>query len=296
MKTRFLRILKWTGISLVGLVALTAAVVYGLSEYKLTRTYTDKVPLTAISVPHDAISVAEGKRLVGVYHCGSCHGKNYAGQHFLNIPNVARIVASNLTTKIPAYSDSELARVIRHAVKRDGSNAWMFASGMYTPVTDADMGKMISYLRTLKPVADTDTLGENSFGPIGRGIILAGQFPIMAEAIDHKNIPNLGQDTTLVGRGKYLTMTACSGCHGGPGLQGSTDEHMPAPALIIATAYKPAAFRHFLQTGEGGLTKKDCGIMSIMCREHFKDLTDRESDAIFTYLQTLPNQKAVASR
>lgn len=292
---RFLTILKWTGLGLVSLLVVAIGLVYGLSEYKLTRTY-DTVPLAAITVPHDAVSIAEGKRLVGIYHCGSCHGKNYAGQTFLNVPNVARIVAPNLTAKIPTYSDPELARLIRHAVKRDGHNAWMFASGQYTPITDTDMGKMIGYLRTLKPVPTSDTLGENSFGPIGRGIILAGEFPIMAEAIDHKNIPNLGQDTTQLGRGKYLTMTVCSGCHGGPALQGSNDEHMKAPALIIATSYKPDAFRHFLQTGEGGLTKKDCGMMSVMAREHFYNLTDGESDAIYAFLQTLPNQKTVASR
>ncbi len=292
---KFLTILRWAGISLVTVVLLALAVVYGVSEYKLTQTYTN-VPLLAIAVPHDAASVAEGKRLVGVYHCGSCHGKNYAGQTFLNVPNVARIISSNITAKIPAYSDPELARVIRHAVKRDGHNAEMFASGMYTPITDADMGKMIGYLRTLKPVITADTLGETSFGPIGRGIILAGQFPIMAEAIDHKNIPDYGRDTTLAGRGKYLTMTVCSGCHGGPTLQGSNEHGMNAPALIIATAYKPAAFRHFLQTGEGGLTKKDCGMMSVMAREYLYNLTDTESDAIYAYLQTLPNQKTVAGR
>ncbi|WP_020607249.1 cytochrome c [Spirosoma spitsbergense] len=292
---RFLTILKWTGISLVALILVILAVVYGISEYKLTRTYND-VPLVAVAVPHDTASIAEGKRLVGVYHCGSCHGERYEGKEFLNVPNVARIVSANLTTKIPAYSDAELARLVRHAIKRDGHNAWMFASGMYTPMTDVDMGKMISYLRTLKPVPTSDTLGENSFGPIGRGIIVAGQFPIMAEAIDHQHIPDYGQDTTLVGRGKYLTMTVCSGCHGGPELKGSNDHGMNAPALIIATAYKPEAFRHFLQTGEGGLSKKDCGAMSVMCREYFHNLTDRESDAIYAYLQTLPTQKTVASQ
>lgn len=292
---RFLKILKWAGIGLVGLILVTVAGVYGVSEYKLTRTYHD-VPLTAIAVPHDSLSVAEGQRLVGVYHCGSCHGEGYTGHEFLNVPNVARIVAPNLTQKVPTYSDAELARLVRHAVKRDDHNAWMFASGMYTPVTDGDMGKMIGYLRTLKPVVTPDTLGENSFGPIGRGIIVAGQFPIMAEAIDHKNSPNWGQDTTLLGRGKYLTMTVCSGCHGGPELKGSNEHGMNAPALIIATAYKPDAFRHFLQTGEGGLTKKDCGMMSVMARTYFHNLTDRESDAIYAFLQTLPNQKTVANR
>ncbi len=294
MKTRFLQILKWTGISLVAVVALTVTIVYGLSEYRLTRTYNDKVTLTPITVPHDSTSVAEGKRLIGVYHCGSCHAKNYQGQEFLKVDMLATLIAPNLTTCLPTYSDPELARVIRHAVKRDGSNAWMFASGMYTPITDADMGKMIGYLRTLKPVAGPE-LGQNWYGPLGRALVVAGQFPIMAEAIDHKNIPNLGHDSTQVGRGKYLTMTLCSGCHGGPELKGSTDEHMKSPALIIATAYKPDAFRYFLETGVGGLTKKDCGGMSMMCREHFKDLTDRESDAIYTFLQTLPNQP-IASR
>ncbi len=289
---RFLHILKWTGITLAGILVLAVAAVYGISEYKLTRTYN--VPLTAIFVPHDSVSLAEGQRLVGVYHCGSCHGKNYAGQTFLKVDGLATLIAPNLTTCMPTYSDSELARVVRHAVKRDGSNAWMFASGMYTPVTDADLGKMIGYLRTLKPVTGPD-LGQNWYGPIGRALVVAGQFPIMAEAIDHTIPQTLGQDTTLVGRGKYIVMTACSGCHGGPELKGSTDPHMPAPALIIATAYKPDAFRHFLQTGEGGLTKKDCGVMSVMCREHYNNLTDRESDAIYAYLQTLPNQKTVAA-
>jgi len=251
-----------------------------------TRTYD--VPLTAIAVPHDSVSLAEGQRLVGVYHCASCHASKYEGREFLNVPNVARLITPNLTAKLPDYSDAELVRLVRHAVKRDGSNAWMFASGMYTPITDADLGKMIGYLRTLKPVQGPD-LGSNSYGPIGRALVVAGQFPIMAEAINHTTVSPLGQDTTLVGRGKYLTMTACSGCHGGPELKGDPDPHMKSPALIIATAYKPDAFRHFLQTGEGGLTKKDCGMMSVMCREHFNNLTDRESDAIYAYLQTLPN-------
>lgn len=290
---RLLKILKWTSIGLVVLILLTIIGIYGVSEYKLTRTYDD-VPLTAIAVPHDSASVVEGKRLVSIYHCGSCHGNQYEGKDFLNVPNVARLVSANLTLKISTYSDPELARLVRHAVKRDGHNAWMFASRGYTSITDGDLGKMIGYLRTLKPIAGPD-LGENSFGPIGRGIIIAGQFPIMAAAIDHKNIPDYGRDTTLLGRGKYLVMTICSGCHGGPELKGDANEHMKSPALIIATAYKPDAFRHFLQTGEGGLTKKDCGMMSVMCREHFHNLTNRESDAIYAFLQTLPGQK-VASR
>lgn len=288
---RFLNILKWTGISLVALLILTAAVVYGISEYRLTRTYD--VPLTAIAVPHDAVSIAEGQRLVGIYHCGSCHGSQYAGREFMKVDNVATLIAPNITLKTPTYSDPELARLIRHAVKKDGYNAWMFASGMYTPITDADLGKMIGYLRTLKPVAGPD-LGQNSLGPIGRALLLVGKFPIMAEVIDHKTVQTMGQDTTLVGRGKYLTMTVCSGCHGGPTLQGGEEGDMKSPALIIATSYSKDQFHHLLHTGEGN-RKKDCGMMSQVAKGFLHNLNDRETDAIYAFLQTLPNQK-IASR
>ncbi len=286
-----LNILKWGGIGLLSLALLLAATVYGISEYRLTRTYD--VPLAAIDVPHDAISVAEGKRLVGVYHCGACHGEGYVGKEFINAPNVARIIAANLTTSIPTYSDPELARLVRHAVKKDGQNAWMFASGMYTPMTDADLGKIIGYLRTIPP-APNPGLGTNSFGPVGRGLIVAGEFPIMAAVINHQRIPAWGQDTTQLGRGRYLTMTVCSGCHGGPTLAGRTDDHMKSPALVIATSYTNAQFRHLLHTGEGN-RKKDCGMMSALAKGFLHNLTNRETDAIYTYLQTLPDQ-AVASR
>ena len=288
---RTLNILKWSGISIVALLLLAVGIVYAVTQYRLTKTYD--VPLTAIAVPHDAAAITEGKRLVGVYHCGACHGEQYQGKEFLKADNVATIIAPNLTERIPTYSNPELARLVRHAVKRDGHNAWMFASGMYTLISDADLGKMIGYLRTLTPVKGAD-LPDNSFGPIGRSLILAGQFPIMAEAIDHSVAPATGQDTTLMGQGKYLTMTVCSGCHGGPSLQGSTDPHMTSPALIISTSYTKDQFHRLLQTGEGN-RKKNCGEMSLVAKGFLHNLNDRETDAIYAYLQTLPNQK-IASR
>lgn len=288
---RFLNILKWTGISLVALLLLAAGLLYGVSEYRLNKTYD--VPLTAIAVPHDAVSITEGKRLTGIYHCGSCHGGRYEGREFMKVDNVATLIAPNLTACIPAYSDPELARLVRHGVKRDGHNAWMFTSRMYTPITDADLGKMIGYLRTLKPVSGPD-LPPNSFGPVGRALVLAGELPIVAETIDHRASQTLGQDTSVVGRGKYLTMTICSGCHGGPALQGLNNDHMQSPALIIATSYTKPQFHRLLHTGEGN-RKKDCGLMTVTAKNYLCNLTTRETDAIYAFLQTLPNQ-AVASR
>ena len=50
---RFLNTLKWAGTGLVALVLVTVGVLYGVSEYRLNKTYD--VPLTAIAVPHDAV-------------------------------------------------------------------------------------------------------------------------------------------------------------------------------------------------------------------------------------------------
>ena len=107
----------------------------------------------------------------------------------------------------------------------------------------------------------------------------------MAEKIDHDAPQTLGQDTTLLGRGKYLTMTVCGGCHGGPELNGVDDPNMKSPPLLIAASYTNEQFRHLLGTGEGN-RKKDCGVMSEVAKGFLHKLTDSEKNAIHAYLLT----------
>lgn len=293
---RFLKILKWTGITLVSLIVVIAGAIYTVSEYKLHQTYD--VPLADLVVPTDSASILEGGRLTRIYHCEGCHGEKMAGQKFLDVPMLATLYAPNLITALPNYSNAELDRMVRQGVHRDGRGSWMLASGMYCNMADRDMGKIVAYLRTLKPAAGP-ALPQNSYGPLGRTLLVAGKFTPPASLIDHahsrENANAAAADTSQVGRGKYIVMSVCSGCHGGPELKGDPDPHMNSPALIIATAYKPEAFRHFLHTGEGGLGKKDCGRMSLMAKGFLTKLTDNEIDDVYAFLKTLPNQK-VASR
>lgn len=291
-----LKILKWAGITLVGLVLMAAVGIYGISEYKLNQTYD--VPLADLVVPTDSASILEGSRLTRVYHCEGCHGEKFAGQKFLEVPMLATLYAPNVIAALPNYSNAELDRMVRQGVHRDGHGSWMFASGMYCNIADRDMGKIVAYLRTLKPMVGP-ALSQNSYGPLGRTLLVAGQFAPPASLIDHAhsraNANAAAADTSQLGRGKYIVMSVCSGCHGGPELKGDPDPHMNSPALIIATSYKPEAFRHFLHTGEGGLGKKDCGEMSKLAKGFLTKLTDNEINDVYAYLQTLPNQK-LASR
>lgn len=293
---RFLRILKWTGIALASLIVILTGVVYTVSEYKLNQTYD--VPLADLVVPTDTASIREGQRLTRIYHCEGCHGEKLRGQKFLDVPMLATLYAPNIIAALPNYSNAELDRMVRQGVHRDGHASWMFSSGMYCNIADRDMGKIVAYLRTLKPIVGP-ALPQNSYGPLGRTLLVAGQFAPPASLIDHlhsrENANAAAADTSRVGRGKYIVMSVCSGCHGGPELKGDPDPHMNSPALVIATAYKPAAFRHFLHTGEGGLGKKDCGEMSKLAKGFLTKLTDNEINDVYAYLQTLPSQK-VASR
>ncbi len=293
---KFLTILKWTGITLVGLIALVTAAVYGISEYKLNQTYN--VPLADLTVPTDSASIHEGARLTRIYHCEGCHGEKMAGQKFLSVPMLATLYAPNVIAALPNYTNPELDRMVRGGVDRNGRGSWMFSSGMYCNIADRDMGKIVGYLRTLKP-ATGPALPHNSYGPLGRALLIAGQFAPPVTLIDHVHARERANaaaaDTSQVGRGKYLVMSVCMGCHGGPELKGDPDPHMNSPALIIATSYTPQAFRHFLHTGEGGLGKKDCGEMSILAKGFLTKLTDNEINDVYAFLQTLPSRK-VASR
>jgi mono/diheme cytochrome c family protein len=293
---RFLKILKWTGTTLVGLIGILAVAVYGISEYKLRQTYN--VPLADLAVPTDSVSIHEGARLTRIYHCEGCHGEKFQGKEFMNVPMLAAIYAPNVIAALPNYTNPELDRMVRQGVHRDGRGSWMFASEMYCNIADRDMGKIVAYLRTLKP-ASGPVLPQNWYGPLGRTLLVAGQFSPPAALIDHahsrERANTAAADTSQIGRGKYLVMSACSGCHGGPELKGNPDPHMNSPALIIATAYKPEAFRHFLHTGEGGLSKKDCGQMSLLAKGFLTKLADGEINDVYAFLQTLPGRKLASN-
>jgi mono/diheme cytochrome c family protein len=271
--------------TLIILLLLLSGSIYLGSEYILRKTYP--VPLAAVPTFSDTISIGQGKHLTQIYHCGSCHGDRLEGKLFLDLPGVAKIYASNLTQVMGHNTDAELARVMRYAVKKDGSAAWMFASPMYYQLSDADVGKMIAYLRTLKPVENTVPAHEFKF--MARLGLLIGQFKPVPEQINHQAPRTLAlYDTSAVAYGKYLTTTICSGCHG-PALQG--DPAMGSPALSVAAAFPKAKLANLFKNGES-LTGKDLPTMGKMSRKYLSHLTDKEVDAIYIYLQTLPGEQA----
>src|ERR1700741_619490 len=113
------KVLKWLGIvvgAVVGLVLVVVAWIFISSSMKLGQKYTF-AGLVPIKVPTDAAEIAEGKRLARMTGCSHCHSENLTGAVPLDIPNVVRFVAPNVTATAPQYQDAALAALIREGIK-----------------------------------------------------------------------------------------------------------------------------------------------------------------------------------
>jgi mono/diheme cytochrome c family protein len=280
------RVLRWLGFGLGGVIVLlllATLVVYGLSARILNHTWD--VPLTQINVPSGPTAVAEGARLATIRGCDGCHGPQLAGEKFLDEPMLGRIPAPNLSQLVAVYSDAELERLIRHGVRKDGRGVAIMPSSMFARLSDADVGSIIAFLRSV-PRVDHE-LGVRVIGPMGRLGLVTRQFHLESAVIDHA-APHAATAPTgdRLAYGRYLALTSCTECHG-PDLKGAGPGGGPAgPNLAMASAYSDSAFLAFFRTGNA-LGNRRVGFMSEVAERRFSHLTDDEVGALLAYLKTL---------
>lgn len=266
------------GGALLVLLGLGIGTVYVLAQRVIDRTY--EVPRTMVPVPTDTASLERGKHLARISGCFQCHGENLQGTVLFDKPFIARINAPNLTRIVKEYDDAQLERVIRHGVKAEGTSTWSMPSQMLSHLSDADLGDIIAYLRSLPehegPMRDT------TIRLLARIGIVAGQFKPMAQQVEPNSTPHVTPAPTEVSRyGQYLVMATCTQCHG-LDLKGS--DFVKAPSLIVATAYNDEAFLRLMRTGVkiSGLTT---GMMSDTSRARFSGFTEDEIAAVHTSLR-----------
>lgn len=260
-------------------LSLTAAVyVYVASERLIRRTYD--VPLTDLTIPGDSASIAEGRRLALIRGCQGCHGETLGGEVFADDFMTGRAVAPNLTRVAREYSISELARVIRYGVRPNGEGVQIMPSPMYYHLSDADLGRIIAFLRSAPTV---DGAGyEFRPGPATRWEMARGEWLPWPEDIllMGARMPAPNPDDTIR-YGEYLAQTACTECHGNDltgGDGGST------PDLRIAAAYSPHDFARLMQTGVA-TGERELGLMTIVSRGRFSHFTDLEIRALYAFLR-----------
>jgi cytochrome c553 len=275
------RVVRWTIVALSSLLALIAVaygVIYVLSERILHRTYD--VPAATISIPTDAESIAEGRRLASTRGCfNDCHGKNAEGAVMFDEPMIARIVAPNLTASVRNYSDAQLEAIVRKGVRPDGRSMLVMPAEQFRWLTDADLGRILAFLKSL-PAADGPGPGIAP-GPIGRLGLVTGKFKTVAQEIADAKAPSeaKGEQATF---GRYLALTTCASCHGTE-LRGASNPDFTAPDLRIAGAYSLEQFTDLMRKGEpiGG---RKLETMGPMARKALSLLKDDEIAALYAYL------------
>ena len=271
-------------------------------------------PLTNRTFESTPARLQRGRYLVNaVCGCTACHserdpnspgmpamaGRLGAGTVFgegSELPG--RIIAPNLTpdkeTGVGDWTDDMLARAIREGISHDGRALFpLMPYPNYRAMPDEDLASVIVYLRSLAPVKNSLPLTEIIF-PV-KYLMRSAPEPIAATV----PTPDLSDP---VKRGGFLVrMSSCADCHtpqerGQPkqgfefagGLMFTTPEGTVMAANITPDAsgisyYDEDLFIQAIRTGK----VKARALSPIMPWVFYRDMTDEDLKAMYTYIRTL---------
>lgn len=279
------RLVRWVAVvmgALGVLGALAALAVYLQSESVLQRRY--EVPRVSLPVPDDPDAIAEGRRLATIRGCfGGCHGRQAEGALMFDEPLVARLVAPNLTAAVRRDSDAQLVLAIRHGLRPDGRSMLVMPSASFATLSDADLGRIIAFLRSLPPADGPGPRVE--IGPLGRLGLAFGKFKTEAQwSAEGASPPAAAGEPARFGR--YLAITVCAHCHG-LDLGGSSNPSFSSPSLAIVAGYSAQAFADLIRTGTA-LGGRTLPTMTPYAQKLLSKLNDAEIEALYRYLRELP--------
>lgn len=312
-----------------GILILLFVVIGGFVVYvQLNWDKTYDIPYPDLQVSNDSTVIERGKYLVlGPAHCSNCHvgsvaemiaadaGENLplkGGAEFPLGP-MGVIYTRNLTpdptTGIGRYSDGELFRMMRHAVKPDGT-ATLSVLMPFWDMADEDLIAVVSYLRILAPVKNE--VRDNEWTFMGKAVrLLASSF----KPIEKPSPPTFAPPMeATIARGEYLSryVANCVGWHTnrdlmtfeaiGPEYAGGMEfEPWPEFALAVGgdpevwmrtpniTPHPNSALSKFKTVEEWKARFRQGRLINIspMHWGPFSRMTDEDLEALYMYLTSL---------
>ena len=304
--------------ALVGIPALFVG--YMLAVFPPSFPDTPTPDLKASTDPE---VIAEGKYLFeAVAHCTICHTKE---EDFIGKDNVSGLspsgghewvmgpmgtlrsanITSDVETGIGGWTDAELARLLKYAIRPDDEPAIMMVA--VGPMADEDIVALMSYIRTIPPVKNK--VPRSDISVMGKVM-----FPLMAGAYlspkpDWEVPAKVKEGEIDVARGEYLANGPgfCFLCHAQPQLNPELgvigprfagcetadpdplDPTMemcapnltPDPETGFITNWSEDAFVSRFRSGRA--IKH-----SPMPWENFRLMTDADLRSIYRYLKTVP--------
>lgn len=289
---------KWIkvggGAAAVLVLAAGAAVLAGLrlADGRMQRKV--EVAVRPIVLAADAQALERGRYLFASRGCVDCHGANGAGRTFVDDGSL-RIKGPNISpgagSVVAQYRAEDWVRSIRHGVAPSGRPLMVMPSEDYHGFTDADLGALVAYVRTLAPAAGTGAIVEL---PVPARVLYGyGLIQDAAEKIDHAAPPAQPvPEGVTVAHGQYVA-NMCLGCHGatlaGGRIPGGPPDWPPASRLApgeeSAMARYPDAesLIRLFRTGH----RADGTAVKVMPFESLREMSETDLRALHLYLRSL---------
>ena len=291
------RVVKWLGILIVVLLLAAGAFVgFQTMAYGRSMAKVYDIPMPAIARTSDPAVIARGKHLSeSVAACATrdCHGNDFAGGKTIDIGPIGALSGPNLTTagRGRDYTDGELARLMLHGVKRDGTSVRFMPVEEINWLPDDDMAAIISYLRSMPPVEKPD--GETHIGVLGKVLDRLDKIPLdIARRVDHQTRKVAPTPAPTAAYGSFIAQT-CQGCHGahfsGGRIPGAP-KTLPIPKNITPheTGIKLYTFDDFSKLLDTGIKRDGTRLDPFMPVEAIGKMSPLERQALWAYLQALP--------
>ena len=304
-------LLKKSLLGVIGITALLGAV----TALRQKRAF--EAPYPEICASTDPAVIERGRYLArGPAHCADCHGAegktspgqaaSLSGGHEFRLPvGVFRVpnITPDPLTGTGRYSDREIARMLRHGVRPDGTAMLPFMT--FADLSDTDLTALISYLRSQEPVKHAVKPHEpNLLGRVALAYMIEPQGPSQPS---RKFVAPAASPEY----GGYLanSVANCVGCHTerdlktgaftGPrfGGGGIVDSHTDPSRKFVTpnltpdgrwgwiTNWSEDAFVHRLKAGK-------LYADSPMPWPSFEAMSDDDLRAVYRYLKTLPPAKS----
>jgi mono/diheme cytochrome c family protein len=210
----------------LSLGALLSLFVLGLvSAVQMRWDRTFDVPYPELHASTDSATIAYGRYLVyGPAHCADCHrsvesGSLMAAGSFDPLVGgtpfvlpIGTIYTPNITmddeTGIGRFTDPEIARMLRHNVRRDGQATIPFMA--FESMSDEDIVAILSFLRSQEAIRHE--VPASSYNLMGKGVKAFLLEPTFAAETPPISSPPAGP---TIERGAYIAnnVANCAGCH-----------------------------------------------------------------------------------
>ena len=254
------------------------------------------VPLPQVTASTDPAVIERGKHLAeSLGGCFACHGDGGANGKVEQMGPIGTLQSPNITTgkngRLAGYSDAELARLIKHGIKKNGTGVVFMPASDFAWWPMDDVVALISYLRTVPPKDSEPNILE--VGALGKFLDRMDMMPLdHARRLDHANLPTAPTPTATKEYGAYIAKL-CTGCHGaklsGGPIPGAPAE-LPVPLNLTAheTGLKDWSYEDFDKLMAQAVRKNGQPLNPFMPIETMKNFNETEKRALWAYLQSLP--------